>query len=88
MNIPIAQRCSLTDLTVTMSWACAAAASLCGITKPGRGPIGSPERAPRSPYFAAAEHAFRYNTPHDAPTRIARCLIGQHGRLRLRELFA
>jgi hypothetical protein len=31
----------------------------------------------------------RYNSrTHDAPDRIARCLIGQHGRLRLRELFA
>jgi hypothetical protein len=35
-----------------------------------------------------AEHEFRYNTDHDAPARIARCLIGSHGRLRLRELFA
>jgi hypothetical protein len=35
------------------------------------------------------EHEFRYNSrTHDAPDRIARCLIGQHGRLRLRELFA
>ena len=34
------------------------------------------------------EHTFRYNTRHDAADRIARCLIGQHGRLRLRELFA
>ena len=37
----------------------------------------------------ATEHEFRYNSrEHDAPDRIARCLIGQHGRLRLRELFA
>lgn len=37
----------------------------------------------------AAEHTFRYNRRrHDAPERIARCLIGQHGRLRLRELLA
>jgi transposase-like protein len=37
----------------------------------------------------ATEHEFRYNSrTHDAPDRIARCLIGQHGRLRLRELFA
>lgn len=37
----------------------------------------------------AAEHTFRYNTRcEDAPDRIARCLIGQHARLRLRELFA
>lgn len=34
-----------------------------------------------------AEHEFRYNTEHDAADRIARCLIGQHGRLRLRELI-
>jgi transposase-like protein len=34
------------------------------------------------------EHTFRYNTRHDAADRIAKCLIGQHGRLRLRELFA
>jgi hypothetical protein len=36
----------------------------------------------------ATEHTFRYNTRHDAADRIAKCLIGQHGRLRLRELFA
>jgi transposase-like protein len=37
----------------------------------------------------AAEHTFRYNRRgHDVGERIARCLIGQHGRLRLRELFA
>lgn len=36
----------------------------------------------------ATEHAFRYNTRRDVPSRIARCLIGQHGRLRLSELFA
>lgn len=35
------------------------------------------------------EHTFRYNRrSHDVGERIARCLIGQHGRLRLRELFA
>ncbi len=36
----------------------------------------------------ATEHTFRYNTRRDIPNRIALCLIGQHGRLRLRELFA
>jgi transposase-like protein len=37
----------------------------------------------------AAEHQFRYNRRgHDAGERIARCLIGQHGRLRLKELLA
>ena len=37
----------------------------------------------------AAEHCFRYNRrKHDAAERIARCLIGRHGRLRLRELLA
>jgi transposase-like protein len=37
----------------------------------------------------AAEHQFRYNgRGHDAGERIARCLIGQHGRLRLKELLA
>ena len=37
----------------------------------------------------ATEHEFRYNKRgHDVGERIARCLIGQHGRLRLRELFA
>ena len=36
----------------------------------------------------ASEHEFRYNTQHDAASRIAKCLIGRHGRLRLRELFA
>jgi transposase-like protein len=36
-----------------------------------------------------AEHEFRYNRRgHDVGSRIARCLIGQHGRLRLRDLFA
>jgi transposase-like protein len=35
------------------------------------------------------EHEFRYNRRgHDVGERIARCLIGQHGGLRLRELFA
>jgi hypothetical protein len=35
------------------------------------------------------EHNFRYNRREDdTGTRIARCLIGRHGRLRLRELFA
>ena len=34
------------------------------------------------------EHEFRYNRRgHDVGERIARCLIGHHGRLRLRELF-
>lgn len=42
---------------------------------------------PRHRY--ATEHTFRYNRRgHDAGERIARCLIGRHGRLRLRELFA
>jgi hypothetical protein len=37
----------------------------------------------------ATEHTFRYNRrSEDAADRIARCLIGSHGRLRLRELFA
>ena len=36
----------------------------------------------------ASEHEFRYNTAHDAASRVAKCLIGRHGRLRLRELFA
>ena len=36
----------------------------------------------------AAEHTFRYNTRDDKAARIARCLIGHHGRLRLRDLFA
>ena len=37
----------------------------------------------------ATEHEFRYNgRGHDAGERIARCLIGSHGRLRLGELFA
>ncbi len=44
--------------------------------------------SPKHLHRYAAEHEFRYNTEHDAPARIARCLIGQHGRLRLRELFA
>ena len=35
------------------------------------------------------EHNFRYNRrADDTGTRIARCLLGRHGRLRLRELFA
>jgi hypothetical protein len=35
------------------------------------------------------EHNFRYNgREHETGARIARCLIGSHGRLRLRELFA
>ena len=36
----------------------------------------------------AAEHTFRYNTRQDKAARIARCLIGSHGRLRLQDLFA
>lgn len=37
----------------------------------------------------ASEHTFRYNRrSQDAGDRIARCLIGSRGRLRLRELFA
>ena len=36
----------------------------------------------------ATEHTFRYNGRNAATAeRIARCLIGQHGRLRLQELF-
>jgi hypothetical protein len=35
------------------------------------------------------EHEFRYNRrSKDVGERIARCLIGQHGRLRLADLFA
>lgn len=37
----------------------------------------------------ASEHQFRYNgRGHDAGERVARCLIGQHRRLRLKELLA
>jgi hypothetical protein len=37
----------------------------------------------------ATEHTVRYNRRgHDVSDRIARCLIGQHGRLRLRSLLA
>ncbi len=43
----------------------------------------------RTSPFDAAGHEFRYNgRKHDATERIACCLIGRHGRLRLRELFA
>jgi hypothetical protein len=35
------------------------------------------------------EHEFRYNRrSKDVGERIARCLIGQHGRLRLADLLA
>jgi hypothetical protein len=45
--------------------------------------------SPKHLHRYAAEHTFRYNgRKHDAAERIARCLIGRHGRLRLRELFA
>ncbi len=37
----------------------------------------------------ASEHEFRWNVrERDVPERIARCLLGRAGRLRLRELFA
>ena len=45
--------------------------------------------SPKHLHRYAAEHTFRYNRRgHDASERIARCLIGRHGRLRLRELLA
>jgi transposase-like protein len=45
--------------------------------------------SPKHLHRYAAEHAFRWNRRGDeAADRIARCLIGRHGRLRLRELFA
>lgn len=45
--------------------------------------------SPKHLHRYAAEHTFRYNRRgHDAAERIARCLIGRHGRLRLRDLFA
>ena len=44
--------------------------------------------SPKHLHRYVAEHEFRYNTDHDAAARIACCLIGSHGRLRLRELFA
>ena len=45
--------------------------------------------SPKHLHRYAAEHTFRDNRRgEDAGTRIARCLIGQHGRLRRRELFA
>lgn len=45
--------------------------------------------SPKHLHRYATEHTFRYNRRgHDAAERIARCLIGRHGRLRLRDLFA
>ena len=44
--------------------------------------------SPKHLHRYAAEHTFRYNTRDDKAARIARCLIGSHGRLRLRDLFA
>lgn len=45
--------------------------------------------SPKHLHRYATEHAFRYNRRSDeTPDRIARCVIGAHGRLRLRELFA
>ncbi|MGH7120231.1 MAG: IS1595 family transposase [Acetobacteraceae bacterium] len=45
--------------------------------------------SPKHLHRYVAEHSFRYNRRNDdTATRIARCLIGHHGRLRLRELLA
>ena len=45
--------------------------------------------SPKHLHRYANEHEFRYNRRRaDAGERIARCLIGSHGRLRLRELLA
>jgi transposase-like protein len=45
--------------------------------------------SPKHPHRHVAEHTFRYDgRRNDTAQRIARCLIGRHGRLRLRELFA
>jgi hypothetical protein len=45
--------------------------------------------SPKHLHRYATEHTFRYNRRgHDAGEPIARFLIGRHGRLRLRELFA
>lgn len=45
--------------------------------------------SPKHLHRYVAEHTFRYNRrKDDAAARIAHCLIGQHGRLRLRELLA
>lgn len=45
--------------------------------------------SPKHVHRYVAEHNFRYNRRRDdTATRIARCLIGRHGRLRLRELLA
>jgi transposase-like protein len=45
--------------------------------------------SPKHLHRYAAEHTFRYNRRgHDVGERIARCLIGQHGRLSLKALFA
>ena len=43
---------------------------------------------PDNPFEKAFKQAGYNSRTHDAADRIARCLIGQHGRLRLRELFA
>lgn len=44
---------------------------------------------PKHLHRYVAEHEFRYNCrSKDVGARIARCLIGQHGRLRLKDLFA
>ena len=44
--------------------------------------------SPKHLHRYAAEHTFRCNTRKDKAARIARCLIGSHGRLQLRDLFA
>jgi transposase-like protein len=45
--------------------------------------------SPKHLHRYASEHEFRYNARRDAvEDRIARCLLGSHGRLRLRELLA
>ncbi len=45
--------------------------------------------SPKHLHRYVAEHEFRYNCrSKDVGARIARCLIGQHGRLRLKDLFA
>lgn len=45
--------------------------------------------SPKHLYRYVAEHESRYNRRgHDVGERIVRCMIAQHGRLRLRELLA
>lgn len=45
--------------------------------------------SPKHMHRYVTEHTFRYNRrSHDAGERIARCLIGHHGRLSLKALFA